>query len=142
MDDGAQHAGYHFDHKLIGHTPGHDWNDIVDLKEIVPAREFGFHYVRLAATIARAEKLDNIDLMLVDGRWRHACAMQAWLLSSNNTHVILHDSSRKEYTGIFNHFSLVEEVDTMSILKPLKLDDSAQRELVWKELLSALSAPG
>lgn len=138
--DGAQLAGYHFDRNLSRHSVPRPFNGVVKFsgQEVVPAREHGFHYVRLAADLQ-----DTFDLILVDGRWRVACAMQAWLLANEKTTVLFHDWGRKEYhSPTLYHFKVVDQVGQLAVLKPKHSEHAKKREVVWSDLLSALDAQG
>lgn len=141
VNDGAQHAGYHYDYKLENHAAGYNWNDSPPVEDIVLAREFGYHYVRLPATIVSSSELKHVDLFLVDGRWRNACLLQAWLLSGTNSTVLLHDSDRKEYQDALKYFSVVGKAGSLILLMSTHTEDKSIRELVWTNLLAALSVP-
>ena len=140
--DGAQHAGYHFDTRLEQHAAGHSFRDPFRSAEVVLAREQAFHYVRLAADLR-----PSFDLILVDGRWRVACALQAWLLAHARTTVLFHDWDRAaEYHGTtLKHFELAGRVRALAVLRPRRSLMSelaqSQREAVWTDLMRALGSP-
>lgn len=53
------------------------------------------------------------DLILVDGRWRVACALTA-ALECPNAIVLIHDySNRPSYHILNSYFDVIEEVDTL-----------------------------
>lgn len=48
------------------------------------------------------------DLILIDGRWRVACALHAWEKSGDHTVIIVDDFQRAEYKHILNHYNIIE----------------------------------
>ena len=59
----------------------------------------------------------NFDLVLIDGRFRVACAL-ATLLSIPNATIIIHDFwNRSFYHIILNYFDVVAKADTLAVLK-------------------------
>ena len=81
------------------------------------------------------------DVVLVDGRFRTACALQAWFVSANSTVVIIHDwTDRRQYYIVLDYFDVVEQVDSMIVLRadPVKQADPkwikrAQRDIAKHE---------
>ena len=59
------------------------------------------------------------DLILVDGRFREACALYALRLMHNRTTVLIHDSSRHtNHEAILNYYHVVTVRDTLAVLRP------------------------
>ena len=62
-------------------------------------------------------KSEEPDLVLIDGRFRVACALTV-LLNSDKPYVIIHDfNNRPQYNCILMFYDLVESVDTLVVLK-------------------------
>lgn len=63
----------------------------------------------------------HIDVLLVDGRFRVACALKAhgWL-SATATLVFDDFWIRPQYHLILDYFDVVERIDTIAVLKPKK----------------------
>lgn len=60
------------------------------------------------------------DLILIDGRFRIACALTIALNTKNsqNTIVLIHDfNNRPSYHCILDYFDIIESVDTLVVLK-------------------------
>ena len=81
-------------------------------------------YVQAASQLANAR--GSFDVVLIDGRWRVACALEAIaapLLSPRGV-VLVHDfstrdSKGKEYRkGILKYFHLVRQVRSLAVLRP------------------------
>lgn len=57
------------------------------------------------------------DLVLVDGRWRVACALTA-ALECPNAIFLIHDfKPRVSYHVLYNYFDVIEEVETLIALR-------------------------
>jgi hypothetical protein len=91
---------------------------------IGPTRDFGnptdrsmIHlWKNYPAALQKRKK--NTDLVLIDGRFRVACALTVCLELPRST-VIFHDfNNRQHYHCILPYFDLIESVDTLVILKP------------------------
>lgn len=137
--DGAQDAGYHFEHNLVVHKEHPQGSMGYHNKDAVLSREQGFHYVRLAGDLR-----DKFDLLFVDGRWRTACALQSWLLSHESSRVIFHDWARTSYhTPTLSYFDVERVVGRLAVLRPKRFpaDPTGAKEAVWKELLKELDNP-
>lgn len=60
----------------------------------------------------------NYDLVLVDGRFRIACVLQACLKCSNKTHILIHDFfNRPSYFVVAPFLNLIKQVDTFGLFK-------------------------
>jgi hypothetical protein len=58
----------------------------------------------------------SFDLILVDGRFRMACAFQAWkVMTSPSARLLLHDCQRRPYGVVEHGFELVERVHTLCL---------------------------
>jgi hypothetical protein len=57
------------------------------------------------------------DLILIDGRWRVACALHAWAKCSARTVVLVDDFQRAEYADILKYFTVIDSVGSMVALK-------------------------
>lgn len=58
------------------------------------------------------------DLILIDGRFRVACALNAWLAVNENTLVLFDDfTDRSHYHATLKYFTIVETVGRMVLLK-------------------------
>lgn len=57
------------------------------------------------------------DLVLIDGRWRVACALHAWAKCSARTVLLVDDSQRAEYAGILKYFVVIDSAGDMVALK-------------------------
>jgi len=63
----------------------------------------------------------NFDIVLVDGRWRVACALFALDHIKDETVLFIHDfSDRPEYHAVFEWYDEVEHVDRLVALKRKK----------------------
>lgn len=58
------------------------------------------------------------DVILIDGRFRVACALQAILNSKKNVKILMHDfNNRPEYHDILRFLDIVDTADTMCMFK-------------------------
>jgi hypothetical protein len=72
---------------------------------------------------AFGKRKENTDLVLVDGRFRVACALKVCLELPSST-VIVHDFyNRVHYHGILPYFDVIESVETLAVLKPKAIFD-------------------
>jgi hypothetical protein len=92
--------------------------------DIGPTREFGNpsnrSKIHLWKNYPNAVKncKENTDLVLVDGRFRVACALTVCLELPDST-VIVHDfNNRLQYHCILPYFDFIESIDTIVVLKP------------------------
>lgn len=85
-----------------------------------PHSEPSHNWAAIGEAYAAPKTLRNpSDFVLVDGRFRVACAITAALLGCGR--VAIHDYSfRPHYGAMMEFFDLVEAVDTIIILKPKK----------------------
>ena len=89
------------------------------------------------------------DVVLVDGRWRVACALYAHKHLRANGTLLIHDfgppmfaSRRHEYERVLGHgtFRLERLVRSLAVLRPIPLTPLSERNL-QKALASALVSP-
>ena len=60
----------------------------------------------------------QFDFILVDGRFRNACAYAAWAFMTDDTVMAVHDYTvRRQYYDIEKFFNIVEQVDSLILLK-------------------------
>ncbi len=58
------------------------------------------------------------DLVLIDGRWRVACALHTWRkIVGTETVVLVDDFQRPEYASILKYFNIIERAGNMVALK-------------------------
>jgi hypothetical protein len=68
-------------------------------------------------------KSEEPDLVLIDGRFRVACALTV-LLNSDKPYVIIHDfNNRSQYHCILIFYDVIESVDTLVVLKKKEVYD-------------------
>ncbi len=60
------------------------------------------------------------DIILVDGRWRVACAIHAFPFISENGILMIHDFNRKDYHPLLKIYKNESNVDSLAVMKPLK----------------------
>lgn len=64
------------------------------------------------------QDIGNPDTILIDGRWRVACALRVAVKYPHSV-VLIHDFwNRPEYHCILPYYSTINSVDTLAILKP------------------------
>lgn len=69
------------------------------------------------------------DIIFIDGRFRVMCALESIQYIRMDTIIIIHDFlDRKYYGEILNYFELIDQVDTMAILKKKPTINLAQLE--------------
>jgi len=94
---------------LIKHNVGHNvvltWVEVLnnDFKE----------YVRRVEDL----KIQKFDIVLIDGRRRVHCAVEALAYINEDSYVILHDAEREKYQSILKYYNLLAEVENLYILK-------------------------
>ena len=59
----------------------------------------------------------NADMVLIDGRFRVACALNILPYISNTTEVYIHDFERKAYHYVLKYYELVEQADKLVRLR-------------------------
>lgn len=71
---------------------------------------------RYHADVWRSLDSKRVDLVLIDGRFRIACALQAALRVRADCPILIHDygSRRRKYAPVLEFLSLVDEVDTLA----------------------------
>jgi protein O-GlcNAc transferase len=58
------------------------------------------------------EELNNIDLILIDGRFRVACCLKCYNIINNNCKIIVDDFlNRQEYHIILDYYKIIEKTD-------------------------------
>ena len=58
------------------------------------------------------------DVILVDGRWRVACAISAFPFIAPKGRLMVHDFSRKQYHSLLKLYDKETEVDGLAVLTP------------------------
>ena len=58
------------------------------------------------------------DIILVDGRWRVACAISAFPFIAPKGRLMIHDFSRRWYHSILKFYTKEIEVDELAVLIP------------------------
>lgn len=68
------------------------------------------------------QNIGDPDTILIDGRWRVACALRVSMKYPNTT-VLIHDFwNRPEYHVVLPFYSVIESVDTLAVLKPANIE--------------------
>lgn len=83
---------------------------------------------------------DSFDFILIDGRRRMECALTAFLLSSPETLVAIHDYRRARYQGLALLFETLEEGEQFRVLRArpeLLTATAAERRQVLRRVRSA-----
>lgn len=63
-------------------------------------------------------KIDKIDTVLIDGRFRVACTLNTILNCNENTKIIIHDFfNRDEYHIVLNYLDIIEKANTLGVFK-------------------------
>lgn len=75
---------------------------------------------------------ERLDLVLIDGRFRVACALETALRTPRETHILIHDFwNRPAYHGVLPFFEEVECCDTMGVFRTRRdLDREAAAALM------------
>jgi len=58
------------------------------------------------------------DVILVDGRWRVACALASLLCLPQGATLLVHDFSRRAYQVLLRFYELTGNADTLAVLQP------------------------
>lgn len=58
------------------------------------------------------------DVVLVDGRFRVACALMVWLSGQSTTKVMIHDYQREQYHVVEEVFDVLEQAEALVVLQP------------------------
>ena len=69
--------------------------------------------------------------MLVDGRFRVACALQI-VVSDYTGLVLLHDAERSEYQPLFKFFTVVERTENLVALRVRSTADKKEAAILWE----------
>ena len=68
----------------------------------------------------------NADMILIDGRFRVACALNILPYISNTTEVYIHDFQRRAYRFVLKYYELVNQTDRLARLRKKACCPSAQ----------------
>ena len=94
--------------------------------DIGPIGRFGFpadnksawQWPRYYLDVWTAVSAPELDVILVDGRFRVACALQSLLRAGPDCKVIVHDFADRAYYHVVLEFSdIVEQVDRLCVLR-------------------------
>lgn len=76
------------------------------------------NYSQAIFKILDKKHIENIDTVLIDGRFRVACLLSILLNCNKNTKVMIHDFfNRNEYHIVLDFIDVVEQVDSLGIFK-------------------------
>ena len=90
---------------------------------------------RGSAYISSIQQFDKNDVVLVDGRWRVACAMAAYGSLRRNGTLLVHDFGvREHYRPILHAFDKVQEEDSLAVFKPIPGRGHAAMELLSRHI--------
>lgn len=78
---------------------------------------------------------NHIDLVLVDGRFRVACALRTVkeCAGQDDLRVLFHDFDRQHYHVVLKYLDNVSQADSLAVLKPKKEIDLDQLEKDFQE---------
>ena len=82
-------------------------------------------------SLALSQRDSDTDLVLVDGRFRVACALQI-VLSNYTGIVLLHDAQRPEYQPLFKFFTVLERVENLVALRISPAADKKEAAILWE----------
>ena len=82
-------------------------------------------------SLAFSQRDPNTDLVLVDGRFRVACALQI-VVSDYTGIVLLHDAERPEYQPLFKFFTVVERTENLVALRVRSTADKKEAAILWE----------
>jgi protein O-GlcNAc transferase len=82
-------------------------------------------------SLAFSQRDPNTDLVLVDGRFRVACALQI-VVSDYTGIVLLHDAERPEYQPLFKFFTVVERVENLVALRVRSSANKKEAGVLWE----------
>ena len=82
-------------------------------------------------SLAFSQRDLDTDLVLVDGRFRVACALQI-VLSNYTGVVLLHDAQRPEYQPLFKFFTVLERVENLVALRISPAADKKEAAILWE----------
>lgn len=86
--------------------------------------------------ITVVENYPNFDILLVDGRWRVACALFALDYIKDDTVVFFHDFSRQEYFVVLEYYDKIGQVDSLVALSRKKNGKRPTKEEMDKYFFS------
>lgn len=91
--------------------------------DVGPTKEFG-HPIDTSAKdrwhMYSQQDIGSPDLILIDGRWRVACALRV-ALTCPDAIVLMHDFwNRPEYQVVLPYYDVLESIETLAVLKPSK----------------------
>jgi len=81
---------------------GHEWHTLIN-------------YVN--KPIELIDEYGKFDIVLVDGVAREFCTYRAKDLIKDDGLIFFHDFKRTQYHGVLNFYEIVEQVDTLALLK-------------------------
>lgn len=80
-------------------------------------------------------KMNDIDLILIDGRFRVACALRCFSLINKDCVVLFDDFlSRKFYHVILDYYDISKQADDMVILKKKDVDNPSEELIMRYEM--------
>ena len=82
-------------------------------------------------SLAFSRRDPTTDLVLVDGRFRVACALQI-VVSDYTGIVLLHDAERSEYQPLFKFFTVVERTENLFALRVRSTADKKEASILWE----------
>ena len=81
------------------------------------AEELYPNYSKYVFTKLNKDEINDIDTILIDGRFRVACALNS-IFYCRNAKIIIHDFFNREYYNILlNYLDIIEKVDTLGGFK-------------------------
>ncbi|MEI0844742.1 hypothetical protein R4M06_12415 [Brachyspira pilosicoli] len=81
------------------------------------AEELYPNYSKYVFTKLNKDEINDIDTILIDGRFRVACALNS-IFYCRNAKIIIHDFFNREYYNILlNYLDIIEKVDTLGVFK-------------------------
>lgn len=114
--------------------------------DIGPTRKWGYprgeeskaRWPRYAQAVWRAALPQPVDFVLIDGRFRVACALMALLKARPDALVAFHDfwTRLKAYGQILPFFDVVGRAGSLAILAPRQDLDQARIETLLRQYLS------
>lgn len=115
-------------------------------KDVGETRTFGYpvgkpdsRWMAYSKHMDSIEKPEEIGLVLVDGRFRVACLIQALLKVSAGTKILLHDYYRASYQVVENWAKKIERVDSLVLFETPEISEIQTLELsnaygkYWKQ---------
>lgn len=111
-------------------------------RKYLPTKEWGFPvdethkelFPDFSKNIYNHIPTEDIDLVLIDGRFRVACALMAviqFYTKREHVHIMIHDYTiRSEYTTIEKYLERIDGIDTLMVFKIKKEVDLDE---AWQE---------